>query len=303
MLDAATSTRPTMTAESTCLARLGQRVRQWRARRGMSRRILAEASGVSERYLAQLESGKGNASLLVLNAIAGAMHVAVDDLVDNVESPSADYLLLRERLRSADAVELVRIAAMVDRDPDGRAAGRRHIALIGLRGAGKSTLGAALARHLRLPRVELVQEIERAAGMPVAEIFARSGQTAYRRFERDALADSLQRFEHAVIAVGGSLVSEPKTYALLQDTCYTIWLKASPREHMERVVQQGDLRPMHDHRHAMADLKRILAERASLYARADASIDTSARSVEATLDELLALPAVRAFTVLQEVND
>ncbi len=269
----------------------------------MSRRILAEASGVSERYLAQLESGKGNASLLVLNAIADAIHVAVDDLIDPVESPSADYLLLRERLRSADPAELARIAAVVDRDPGNRHSERRHIALIGLRGAGKSTLGAALARQLRLPRVELVQEIERAAGMPVAEIFARGGQTAYRRYERDALADSLQRFEHAVIAVGGSLVSEPKTYALLQDACYTIWLKASPREHMERVVQQGDLRPMLDHRHAMADLKRILAERASLYGRADASIDTSARTVEATLDELLALPAVRAFTESQEVND
>lgn len=269
----------------------------------MSRRILASASGVSERYLAQLESGKGNASVLVLKAIADAMHVAIDTLVDSVEAPSVEYLLLRERLRSADATEVARVVAALDRGSRAMSARRPHIALIGLRGAGKSTLGAALARQLRLPRVELVQEIERAAGMPVAEILSRGGQTAYRRYEREALADSLRRFEHAVIAVGGSLVSEPETYAMLLDTCHTIWLKASPREHMERVVQQGDLRPMADHRHAMADLKRILDERAALYSRADACIDTSARSVEATLDELLALPAVRAFTLPHEVND
>lgn len=282
-------------ADDACLTRLGERVRQLRARRGMSRRILAAASGVSERYLAQLESGKGNASILVLKAVADAMHVAVDDLVDSVETPSVDYLLLRERLRSADAPTIARLLGALGRGTQSGPAPRAHIALVGLRGAGKSTLGAALARQLRLPRVELVQEIERAAGMPVAEIFARGGQTAYRRYEREALADSLGRFEHAVIAAGGSLVSEPETYALLLESCYTVWLKASPREHMERVVQQGDLRPMADHRHAMADLKRILAERAELYGRADASIDTSARSVEATLDELLTLPGVRTF--------
>lgn len=283
------------------LALVGQRVRQHRARRGMSRRILASASGVSERYLAQLESGKGNASLLVLRAVAVAMHVAIDDLLDPAQQP-IEYWLLRERLRSAAHGELKRVLGSLGHGWNSIDQTRPHIALIGLRGAGKSTLGAALARLLHLPRIELVQEIERAAGIPVAQIFSGGGQTAYRRYERQALVDSMQRFDHAIITVGGSLVSEPETYERLLASCYTIWLKASPEEHMERVMQQGDLRPMADQRHAMDDLKRILNEREALYSRADISIDTSALSVEATLDQLLALPVVRAFLRNQEVT-
>ena len=285
---------PQNPANSVCLELLGQRVRQLRARRGMSRRILAEASGVSQRYLAQLEAGKANVSLLVLHAIAAAMNSAPDDLVDRRAEQSVEYLLLRERLRSANDDELKSMLAMLH-EPRGALARPTRIALIGLRGAGKSTLGQALAKQLGLPFVELVQEIEREAGMAVSEIFSLGGQTTYRRFERAALNTTLGRFERAVIAVGGSLVSEPESYELLLASCYAVWLKAAPHEHMERVIAQGDHRPMADNRHAMADLKRILAERTGLYGRADASIDTAGQTPARSLATLLELEPVRSL--------
>ncbi len=276
------------------LAELGRRVRQVRARRGMSRRILAAASGISERYLAQLEGGKANPTVMVLGAVASAMHMAIDDLVDPVAAPSSDYLLLRERLRHADADTLAALREALERDEDAHGA-RTHVALIGLRGAGKSTLGEALARELGLPFVELGEAIEREAGMAIGEIFSLGGQTTYRRLEREALRACLQRFERAVIAVGGSLVSEPETYDLLLSRCFTVWLRAAPHEHMARVVAQGDHRPMADHRHAMADLKRILAERQALYARADATVDTTDQTPQQSLGALLELDAVRTL--------
>ena len=263
----------------------------------MSRRILAAASGVSERYLAQLEAAKGNPSILVLAAIAEAMDIPLDLLVDSRTDQAAEYLLLRERLRVANETELRRMAAAL-RGVHSGAPGVRHVALLGLRGAGKSTLGAALAKRLGVPFVELVQEIERAAGAAVSEILAHGGQAAYRRFERTALETSLSRFDCAIIAVGGSLVSEPETYELLLASCITVWIKASAREHMERVIAQGDFRPMADNEDAMSDLNRILEERADFYARADFSVDTSARSVDQTLTTLLELPPVRALATV-----
>ncbi len=289
------STKPASADASSYLQMLGRRTRRIRAQRGMSRRILSASSGVSERYLAQLEAGKGNASILLLKAIAEAMNIAIDDLVDALDERPVEYLLLRERLRAASEETLRRMNASIRTEDDAGDRQPTRVALIGLRGAGKSTIGAALAKRADVPFVELVQEIERAAGMGVSEIFSLGGQSAYRRFERDALNATLERFDRAVVAVGGSLVSEPETYELLLNSCYTVWLAASPQEHMERVLAQGDHRPMASHRNAMADLKRILKERKALYSRANVRVDSSRSSVDETLCQLLELAPVRTF--------
>lgn len=288
-------TEPASADASSYLQMLGRRTRRIRAQRGMSRRILSESSGVSERYLAQLEAGKGNASILLLKAIAEAMNVAIDDLVDALDERPVEYLLLRDRLRAASEETLRRMNTSISTAGDAGDQQPTRIALIGLRGAGKSTIGAALAKRAGVPFVELVQEIERAAGMSVNEIFSLGGQKAYRRFERDALSATLEHFDRAVVAVGGSLVSEPETYELLLKSCYTVWLTASPQEHMERVLAQGDHRPMARHRNAMADLKRILKERKALYSRANVRVDSSHSSVDETLRQLLEIAPVSAF--------
>jgi XRE family aerobic/anaerobic benzoate catabolism transcriptional regulator len=244
-------------AEAAYLARLGDRVRAWRAEHAMTRKTLALASGVSERYLAQLESGLGNISVLLLRKLAHAMQVPVE-------------LLVREH---------------------GAAAKSARIALLGLRGAGKSTLGAKLAQALRVPFIELDREVEKAAGAPLGEVFSMYGQEAFRRFERKALARVLKRFPRAVIATGGSLVNDPDTYSLLLDHCTCVWLKATPEEHMARVMAQGDVRPFKGSPAALEEIRRLLADRDRLYARADAVLGTSGRPMKQSLAELKALVA------------
>jgi len=238
--------------ESAYLSRLGDRVRAWRTDNGMTRRVLAEASGVSERYLAQLESGQGNISVLLLRKVARAMGVAVDRLV---------------------------------RDDEGAPRAER-IALIGLRGAGKSTLGEKLARSLDIPFVELDKEVEKEAGAKLGEVFAMYGQDAFRRFERRALERVLNQHERAVIATGGSLVTDPSTYQLLLERCVCIWLKASPEEHMSRVIAQGDMRPFKGRSAALGEIKKLLEDREKLYARADAAVETSGKSVRQSLEQM-----------------
>ena len=242
-------------AEAAYLGRLGDRVRAWRATHSMTRKSLALASGVSERYLAQLESGLGNISVLLLRKLAHAMQVPVEALV-------------REH---------------------GGAAREARIALLGLRGAGKSTLGAKLAQALEVPFVELDREVEREAGAPLGEVFSLYGQEAFRRFERKALARVLKEYPRAVIATGGSLVTDPDAYNLLLDHCTCVWLKATPEEHMQRVMAQGDLRPFKGSPTALEEIRRLLADRSRLYARADAVLDTSQHTLKQSLAELKAL--------------
>ncbi len=239
--------------ETAYLSRLGERVRAWRGSHGMTRKSLAATSGVSERYLAQLEAGQGNISVLLLRKVARAMAVSVESLV-------------RE-------------------ETDHDAAGRR-IALIGLRGAGKSSLGARLAAATGVPFIELDREVEREAGAKLGEVFSMYGQEAFRRFERRALERVLREHEAAVIAVGGSLVTDPDSYRLLLDHCRTVWLKAKPEEHMNRVIAQGDLRPFKGKAAALEEVRKLLDDRDRLYARADAAVDTSGRSLKSTLEEL-----------------
>lgn len=272
------------------LCGLGERVRAERARRGMTRKILARDAGLSERYLAQLEAGKGNMSIALLRRVAAGLHLPLARLVGEEPEESVELRLAVEALRRLAPGELRQARDMLEArfglaEPGER---RRRIALIGLRGAGKSTLGRRLAQHLAVPFIELDAEIERDCGLSLGEIFALHGQAAYRRSERRALDGALDRHSAFVLAAGGSIVAEAATFERLLAGCYTVWLTASPEEHMNRVIAQGDLRPMADNREAMADLKRILAVRGPLYARADATVDTAGRTIDATFRQLLA---------------
>jgi XRE family aerobic/anaerobic benzoate catabolism transcriptional regulator len=241
--------------ETAYLRSIGERVRALRAERKLTRKRLASTSGVSERYLAQLESGQGNISVLLLRLVAHALGAGVEDLV-------------RESAAATAARE------------------RRRVALVGLRGAGKSSIGTRLAEAVNAPFVELDHQVETEAGANLGEIFSLYGQDGYRRFERRALSRVLRQNTRAVIATGGSLVTEPETYRELLSSCFTVWLKASPEEHMQRVMAQGDMRPMQGRAAAMDELRRILQERAPLYAKADATLDTTGKTVRQCVADL-----------------
>ena len=273
------------------LAHLGERVREERARRGMTRKILARDSGLSERYLAQLEGGKGNISIALLRRVADALNQPMARLVGDEAGTPVELRAVLELLRRLSPDEFAEAhALLVSRFASAESAGReRRIALIGLRGAGKSTLGSRLARHLAMPFIELDVEIERDFGLSLGEIFELYGQPAYRRCERRMLDNVLGNHPSFVLAAGGSLVAEAATFEQLLAQCFTVWLKAAPEEHMRRVLAQGDLRPMADNKEAMADLRRILAARNPLYAKADAAVDTSGRGPEASFRSLLAV--------------
>ncbi len=245
-------------AESEYLRQLGERIREARARRGMTRRILARDSGVSERYLAQLEGGQGNISIILLRQVAEAMGLPLADLVREGPERPVELALLLQSLERLSPQELTQARQLLATAFGGAIAAdrRRRIALIGLRGAGKSTLGRRLAAARGVPFIELDREIERLSGLALGEIFQLYGQPAFRRYERRCLETVIERHREAVIATGGSLVSEPGTFDLLLAACFTIWIKAAPEEHMSRVLAQGDTRPMAENDEAMADLRR-----------------------------------------------
>jgi XRE family transcriptional regulator, aerobic/anaerobic benzoate catabolism transcriptional regulator len=271
------------------LAELGNRVRKARAQRGMTRKDLARDSAVSERYLAQLENGQGNISIVLLRQVAHAMNVEIADLVREGEAWPGELHLIIEQLSQLAPDDLDRAHHMLS-DLFGTRQGRaRRIALIGLRGSGKSTLGRLLADNFSNKFIELATEIERDAGISANEIFSLSGQVGYRRQERRVLEKILQEQSSVVIETGGGLVAEAANYDLLLGSCYTVWLRASPAEHMERVMAQGDTRPMADNKEAMQDLQHILDGRDALYRKADAIVDTSGREVEDCLAELTAI--------------
>ena len=247
--------------EKAYLARLGDRVRAWRTSHGRTRKQLAAASGVSERYLAQLEAGEGNISVLLLRKVARAMGVSVESLVREEEAQD------------------------------------KPIALVGLRGAGKSTLGSRLAEALKIPFIELDREVEKEAGAKLGEVFAMYGQDAYRRFERRALERVLAQESRAVIATGGSLVTDSDNFRLLRERCLCVWLKASPEEHMARVIAQGDMRPFtgktqgQGRSAGLDEIRRLLDDRNALYSKADLTVNTTGKSARICLAELRSLVA------------
>jgi XRE family aerobic/anaerobic benzoate catabolism transcriptional regulator len=273
--------------ESYFLEQLGQRVRTMRALRGMSRKVLAKVSGISERYIAQLESGKGNVSIVLLRRVSNAMGAHLEDLIPSSD-PAPDWPVLRDLVRKATPAQIAQAKDVLA----GHSTSSHHasfcgIALIGLRGAGKSTLGKILAKRIGWNFVELNKEIEAQNGLSVAEIIALYGQEGFRRMEQSALQQLLARKELMVLATGGGIVSEPLTFDLILSSFYTVWLKAEPEEHMGRVRKQGDLRPMADDRSAMAELRNILLSREPLYSRASAVVDTAGLSVDAAAAKLI----------------
>ncbi len=276
----------TVPDDAQFLVAMGQQVRDARERRGMARKAIAQSAGVSERYLAQLEAGEGNASVLLLRGVARALDMPLSELLDARER-SVEQRLIRRLLDGLPAHRLEDVVLRLVRNFGEEAASRRRrVALIGLRGAGKTTLGNALAAELRVPFVELDREIEREAGIGLSEVFLLYGQNGYRRIERRCLERVLDAHAEMVIAVGGGIVSEPDAYDLLLRHCFTVWVRASPDEHMARVVAQGDLRPMQGKVEAMDDLKRILDAREPLYRKADATLDTSGDDVQQSLTKL-----------------
>ena len=271
------------------LIALGDRLRMLRARRGLTRKALARSADVSERYLANMEQGTGNASFLLLDQLARALHCSMAELMGDVTTSSPEWLLIRELLDGRSEAELLRtrdaIAKALHIDVDRHARSRR-VALIGLRGAGKSTLGRMLADDLDMPFIELSQEIEKVAGYNVREIQDLYGSSAYRRYERRALEETLQLYPELVLATPGGLVSDAATFNLILSHCTTVWLQAAPEDHMQRVALQGDTRPMAASAEAMDDLKRILSGRTAFYSKARLAIDTSAQALPETFERL-----------------
>ena len=276
------------------LVALGERVRTLRARRGLTRKAVALAADVSERHLANLEYGIGNASVLVLQQVARALQCPLAELLGDVTTRSPEWLLIRELLKNRSEADLRRARLLLSEQfgATGQDAGRgARIALIGLRGAGKSTLGHMLADHLEVPFVELSREVEKLAGCSIREIYDLYGASAYRRYERRAIEETIRAYPEVVIATPGGIVSDPATFNQLLGCCTTIWLRADPEDHMNRVAAQGDTRPMAASREAMEDLKRILAGRAPFYSKADLTLDTSRQDLGQTFGKLTELVA------------
>jgi XRE family aerobic/anaerobic benzoate catabolism transcriptional regulator len=249
--------------------------------------MVSQQADVSERHLAQLEAGEGNVSIVLLRRIAAALRVSLADLFANQSEEPAEKQMISQFLDRLPPHRLEDVVARLTRDfvPEEEKR-RQRIALIGLRGAGKSTLGARLAAQKKLPFVELDREIEKETGMPLAEIFSLYGQSGFRAIEKRTLEHVLKEYDRLVLSVGGGIVSEKETYDYLLANCYTIWVKAQPEEHMSRVIAQGDFRAMAGSDRAMEDLRRILETREPLYRKADAHVDTSGDSVEESLTKL-----------------
>ena len=276
-----------VTPDQAFLRDLGRRVREVRDRRGMTRKLVAAEAQVSERHLAHLESGEGNVSIVLLRHIAAALGVSLVELLTSEVEDTVERRLIRRFLERLPQHRMEEVVFRLMRDfGHEEAVRRKRVALIGLRGAGKTTLGSRLAKEMNAPFVELDKEIERGTGMPISEIFALYGQSGYRRIEKQTLERVLQDNAEGVISVGGGIVARQDAYDYLLSCCFTVWIKAQPEEHMARVIAQGDLRPMAGNDEAMDDLKRILEAREPLYSRADETIDTSGEEVDTSFSRL-----------------
>lgn len=276
------------------IARVGDRVRKARERRGIPRRVLSEISGVSPRYLAQLEAGEGNISIGLLQRVAVALDHRIEWLVGEDDPWTSDAMRVADLFRVANTEVQQTVLQALNPEPE-QVVRAQRICLVGLRGAGKSTLGARLGEALDVPFVELNAEIEEQSGMPVDEVMALYGQEGYRKLEAQAVSRVIATHETLILAVAGGIVAEPETYKNLLSNFHTIWLRASPAEHMDRVRAQGDERPMAGNPEAMEQLKSILKSREALYDKARAQLDTAGQTIDASLEALLELVKERGF--------
>ena len=276
------------TTQEEYLRRLGHRVREVRKQRGLTRKFLAAVSGVSQRYLAQLEAGEANVSVLLLREIANALNMTAQELIEDQNTFDPKLAKFTGFLRTLSPEQLAEAHALLTHRYSSGNERNVRIALIGLRGAGKSTIGSLLAKKLNVPFIELDRQIEQAAGVEIGMILDMYGQSGFRRLERQCLDDALKRYSSFVLATSGSLVSEKLTYDRLRAQSHTVWLRATPEEHMQRVIEQGDMRPMGNNAQAMDDLKRILADREPLYAKAASVHVTSGKTPEQVADGILA---------------
>ncbi len=285
------------------LSVLGERVRTLRAHRRMTRKALARDSRVSERYLAQLEQGRGNISVMLLARVAAALRTDLSDLLRMREKHTAEEVLIADLLRDLSPDTHKAFLQMLSENFSVPVESRRRIALIGLRGAGKTSQGQMLAKHLNIPFVHLGSEIELLAGMSASEIFSISGQAGYRRLEEKALMQTLREHNRCVLETGGSIVTDPKLLNTLLTTCFVVWLHARPEEYMRRLIEQGDVRPMENQEDAMSDLRRILSDRNEMYATAHASIDTNDKSINECVTELIRLMPKRLQDNVSDVQE
>jgi XRE family transcriptional regulator, aerobic/anaerobic benzoate catabolism transcriptional regulator len=284
-VDELSASGPEAEAKNPLLIAFGERLRTLRARRGLTRKEFARAADVSERYLANLELGTGNASFLILLQLAKALQCSPAEVIGDMTTASPEWLMIREMLQGKGESDLAKARIAIGQllGTEGDQQEKRHrVALIGLRGAGKSTLGKMLAEDLGLPFIELSRIIEDVAGYSVREIQDLYGVNAYRRYERRALEETLQIYPDLVLATPGGLVSDPTTFNVLLSHCTTVWLQASPEDHLNRVALQGDMRPMAASVEAMDDLRQILAGRSAFYSKARLTVDTSRQPLAET---------------------
>jgi len=285
----ASSQRVAASSNGDFLLFLGKRVRELRSRRGLTRKMMAKEADVSERHLAQLEAGEGNVSIVLLRRIAAALHVSLAELFAVETETRHEKILIQRFLERLPAHRVEDAMSRLMREFGNEERERRlRVALVGIRGAGKSTLGTRLSEEMKIPFIELDQEIEKDTGMPLGEIFSLYGQTGYREIEKRLLERVLHEHERGILSVGGGVVSEKETYDYLLANCYTIWIKARPEEYMARVIAQGDFRVMGGSDRAMEDLRRILEAREPLYRKADMYLDTSGNSVDESFAKLKA---------------
>lgn len=283
------------------LQEIGKRVRGLRASRGMTRKMLAHDSSVSERYLADFEQGKGNISINLLRQVAQALRTDLSELLPFSEKQTPELSLITEFVSHLTREEQQTALQSLYQQFSSLNHVQSRIAFIGLRGAGKTTLGKLLQERQAIPFIKLVQKVETIGGMPIAELLELSGQTGYRRLEEKALFTALSEHESCCIETGGSIVAELKNLNILLSTCLVIWVRTTPKEHMERVINQDDLRPMEDNNDAMADLERILEERTPYYEKAHAILNTSAKTVEQSYKELIQI--IQKYEAIKQSPD